>query len=274
MIGGSQNGPKIPDGRGEPYQREPPTKEFHEDMQGLDPLSMFRSEEFEVLPDAFRTDFAQFGVGNSAILEPRRIPMTSPAGKIIKRHQVSLSSQSASTSNISYGTECNTETRKDESFVIVPGELDVILGRGRYNKLKPGNQKLNQIVESCNDQYDASDKFRKTILSEVVVSKMIEEGSRFLIRETGDKKDKGNKAVWVEVSLEKARDKVSHAFRNLRLSAKKNAGVPRAASASALALATNEIGAPKRSRSRGDVNAAEEQSEKSKSRNYSNASWM
>jgi len=58
---------------------------------------------------------------------------------------------------------------------------------------------------------------------------MIEDGSRFLVRE-GDKKH----GVWVEVALEKARDKVAHDFRNLRRNAKiakENATVAVAAAA-------------------------------------------
>ena len=89
------------------------------------------------------------------------------------------------------------------------------MGRGRHNKKKPGNKKLNQLLESYQEEYEASDKFQKTVLSEVVVSKMAEDGCRFLVRE-GDKKH----GIWVEVTLEKARDKVAHDFRNLRRNAK------------------------------------------------------
>ena len=95
------------------------------------------------------------------------------------------------------------------------------MGRGRHNKKKPGNKKLNQLLESYQEEYEASDKFQKTVLSEVVVSKMAEDGSRFLVRE-GDKKH----GMWVEVTLEKARDKVAHDFRNLRRNAKLKSATP------------------------------------------------
>ena len=105
--------------------------------------------------------------------------------------------------------------RKKDDLILVPAMYDVIMGRGRHNKKKPGNRKLNDLLEAYQEEYERSDKFQKTVLSEVVVAKMIEGGSRFLVRE-GDK----THGMWVEVSLEKARDKVAHDFRNLRRSAK------------------------------------------------------
>lgn len=104
---------------------------------------------------------------------------------------------------------------RNDGCIFVPGPLDVIMGRGRHNKKKPGNRKLNLLLESFAAEYEASDKFQKTVMSEIVVSKMHAEGSRFLVRE-GDKKH----GIWVEVSVEKARDKVAHDFRNLRRNAK------------------------------------------------------
>jgi hypothetical protein len=111
------------------------------------------------------------------------------------------------------------------------------MGRGRHNKEKPGNRKLNLLLESYAEEYEASDKFQKTVLSEVVVSKMKNDGCRFLIRE-GDKK---KHSIWVEVSLEKARDKVAHDFRNLRRNAKialKNAAEAKVAAVSSSASAS------------------------------------
>ena len=92
---------------------------------------------------------------------------------------------------------------------LVPRTFDIILGRGRKNTRK-GNQKLKQLQESYLEVYEAHDKFGKTVLAEVVVRKVISEGSRFLTRR-GGKAD----GMWVEVSFQKARAKVSHDFRNL-----------------------------------------------------------
>jgi len=78
-------------------------------------------------------------------------------------------------------------------------------------------------------------KFQKTVLSEVVVSKMTRDGCKFIVRE-GDKQH----GIWVQVSLEKARDKVAHDFRNLRRNvkiAKKNAADAATAAAAAATAA-------------------------------------
>ena len=115
-----------------------------------------------------------------------------------------------------------------DEMVFVPGPFDVIMGRGRHNKKKSGNRKLSQLLESYAEEYEASDKFQKTVMSEVVVSKMHEDGSRFLVRE-GDKKQ----GLWVEVSVDKARDKVAHDFRNIRRNARLEAEKKKNAAATA-----------------------------------------
>jgi hypothetical protein len=102
-------------------------------------------------------------------------------------------------------------------LIVIPGPLDVIMGRGRHNKSKPGNRKLQEKLDEHYVQYEASDKYQKTALAESILNTMMEEGSRFLIRQ-GDKKQ----AAWVEVTREKARDKISHDFRNMRGTSTKN----------------------------------------------------
>ncbi|KAL3904801.1 MAG: hypothetical protein SGILL_009927, partial [Bacillariaceae sp.] len=97
------------------------------------------------------------------------------------------------------------------SLIVIPGPLDVIMGRGRHNKQKPGNRKLQEKLDEHYDQYEAADKYKKTALAETILTAMMAEGSRFLVRQ-GEKKQ----AVWVEVTHEKARDKISHDFRNMR----------------------------------------------------------
>ncbi|KAL3906983.1 MAG: hypothetical protein SGILL_009057 [Bacillariaceae sp.] len=106
------------------------------------------------------------------------------------------------------------------SLIVVPGPLDVILGRGRHNKNKPGNRMLQDKLDGQYDKYEAADKYQKTALAEAILDEMKAQGSRFLVRQ-GEKKH----AVWVEVTHEKARDKISHDFRNMRgTSGKKKAG--------------------------------------------------
>lgn len=224
--------------RGEPYQREPPVISLQEDdaeieqsltsrlnrsgssVSGLDPLSL-RSENLEDLPEDFMNRLAQIANSttstNSAeavnqILEPYQID-SGAQNDLFPSDVTSSDPASFTPSDSALLYPANAQLTNE--LIVVPGVLDVIMGRGRHNKKKPGNRKLNQLLESYRDEYEASDKFQKTVLAEVVVSKMIEEGSRFLVRE-GEKKH----ALWVEVSLDKARDKVAHDFRNLRRNAK------------------------------------------------------
>ena len=143
-------------------------------------------------------------------------------------------SGSGSGNSTSASVSVSASVSASEEVVFVPGPLDVIMGRGRHNQKKPGNRKLNLLLESYAEEYEASDKFQKTVLSEVFVSKMKNDGCRFLIREGDGKKH----SIWVEVSLEKARDKVAHDFRNLRRNAKialKNAAEAKVAAVSSAA---------------------------------------
>ena len=137
--------------------------------------------------------------------------------------------------------------RRGSSIIIVPGPDDVIMGRGRHNKNKPGNRKLQNLLLEHLQQYEEADKYQKTKIAETVLQRMVDTGSRFLVREQqqavgdggGDNDTKPNakstnkrqtkKGIWVEVTPEKARDKIAHDFRNLRS----------AAAASAAAAPTN-----------------------------------
>ena len=142
-------------------------------------------------------------------------------------------------------------SRRSSSVIIVPGPEDVIMGRGRHNKNKPGNRKLQNLLLEHLQQYEEADKYQKTKIAESVLQRMVDTGSRFLVREqpgagggggggghnedddhctgsgeTGStakakptKKEKTKKGIWVEVTPEKARDKIAHDFRNLRSAA-------------------------------------------------------
>lgn len=112
--------------------------------------------------------------------------------------------------------------------VLAPGPEDVIMGRGRHNKSKPGNRKLARMLEEYHERYEASDKFQKTVIAQDILTAMTESGSRFLIRESpsgGEGEGEGKKkyrkkdrikGLWVQVTQERARDKIAHDFRNLR----------------------------------------------------------
>jgi len=122
-------------------------------------------------------------------------------------------------------------------IIIVPGPEDVIMGRGRHNKNKPGNRKLQSLLLEYSSRYEAADKYKKKAIAETVLRRMLDTGSRFLIRGRVDdggcddasggegntnpkgKKKQTKKGIWVDVTPEKARDKIAHDFRNLRSAA-------------------------------------------------------
>ncbi len=105
--------------------------------------------------------------------------------------------QSNSKSSIPYSTEP----------VLVPGELDILLGRGRGAQNHKGNIHYRQVIETFRSRYEQiPQKGAKTQLIREVVAVIYDNGGRFL------KQDGFGR--WIPVDPEVARDKVSHSFRN------------------------------------------------------------
>lgn len=91
--------------------------------------------------------------------------------------------------------------------VLVPGELDILLGRGRGAQNHKGNIHYRQVVETFRSRYEQiPQKGAKTQLIREVVAVIYDNGGRFL------KQDGFGR--WIPVDPEVARDKVSHSFRN------------------------------------------------------------
>ncbi|CAJ1967434.1 unnamed protein product [Cylindrotheca closterium] len=84
-------------------------------------------------------------------------------------------------------------------------EKDVLFGHKRNHT---GNALMRKLVELQQEAYDLAPKARKVKLAMKIVEQIQQSGGRFLRRD-----DEGD---WVEVSSDKARDKVAHTFRNLR----------------------------------------------------------
>jgi len=104
--------------------------------------------------------------------------------------------------------------RRDDGCVkriVLPGGLDVLLGRGKPLQKHPGNLRYHHFVESYQDEYETASKLEKTNLSKRIVQAMKESGGRFL---------KQDDAGWMEIDDDTARYKVSHTFRNHRIAAR------------------------------------------------------
>lgn len=105
----------------------------------------------------------------------------------------------------------NSESKSGISYsmepVLVPGELDILLGRGRGAQNHKGNIHYRQVVETFRSRYEQiPQKGAKTQLIREVVAVIYDNGGRFL------KQDGFGR--WIPVDPEVARDKVSHSFRN------------------------------------------------------------
>ena len=99
------------------------------------------------------------------------------------------------------------------------------MGRGRHPSTSIGHMRLQSIVESRCYEYDKATKFEKTIIANLVVSELQQMGCRFIKQQQkstnggGGENNKNAAATATFVLIESdeiARDKVSHAFRNLR----------------------------------------------------------
>jgi hypothetical protein len=95
--------------------------------------------------------------------------------------------------------------------IIIPGPLDVLLGRGKPLQKHDGNLSYHFVVEGYHERYEQASKLDKTQIAKTIVDKIREHGGRFLKQED---------AGWVEIDDEAARTKISHTFRNHRIAAR------------------------------------------------------
>lgn len=90
---------------------------------------------------------------------------------------------------------------------IEPQTDDVLFGKGRTKH--QGNRHLQKLIENLMPVYEAATKQQKKELADMVVTKILNSGGRFLKLEEDSQR-------WDEVEREDAHKKVAHAFRNLR----------------------------------------------------------
>jgi hypothetical protein len=99
---------------------------------------------------------------------------------------------------------------EQKSRILVPGKLDILLGRGKPIQEWLGNLQLGIILGENADRRntDMNRRGSKNDLSHEIVEIVKESGGRFLQRQKGD-------LEWIEVDDVIARDKVNNGFRNL-----------------------------------------------------------
>lgn len=99
-----------------------------------------------------------------------------------------------------------------DKLIDLPTRKDVLLGKGKPIQFSSGNQRLSSIIDGYLDQYhEQSTNAEKTALAAKIVQLVKKNGVRFLSKESG---------IWIPVSDDLARDKVSHMFRHQRTKAK------------------------------------------------------
>ena len=86
--------------------------------------------------------------------------------------------------------------------------MDVLMGRGRHPKSRPGSLLMRRLLEENKEAYETAAKLEKSQVAERVLENMKRMGSRFL-SPAGD--------GYVQCDDVVAREKISHGFRNLRL---------------------------------------------------------
>eukprot|EP00531_Pseudo-nitzschia_arenysensis_P005981 CAMPEP_0116152942 /NCGR_PEP_ID=MMETSP0329-20121206/20955_1 /TAXON_ID=697910 /ORGANISM="Pseudo-nitzschia arenysensis, Strain B593" /LENGTH=870 /DNA_ID=CAMNT_0003649767 /DNA_START=126 /DNA_END=2738 /DNA_ORIENTATION=+ len=102
---------------------------------------------------------------------------------------------------------------------VIPAPNDVIMGRGPWNRNHPGNLQLKAMLERERDRYERVNRFERMQIVDAMLNELYNDlGARFLYKPK-PQQTKGGEAcddVWLEAKRDKAHDKITHDFRNLR----------------------------------------------------------
>ena len=107
--------------------------------------------------------------------------------------------------------ECRrSDNHQKELRCAIPGPKDVLFGRDKISRSHTGNIRYYHLIATRQEQYDSAvSKDEKFIIASDIVLKIKESGGRFF---------KLDKAGWVAVDDDTAREKVTSAFRTRRRS--------------------------------------------------------
>lgn len=106
-------------------------------------------------------------------------------------------------------------SENDSPEIIVPTANDVIMGRGPWNRNNAGNLRLKTMIERERDEYDCANRFERMRIVDGMLNELFDKfGSRFLHKAKTD--EPAAKDVWLVAKRDKAHDKITHDFRNLR----------------------------------------------------------
>ena len=93
--------------------------------------------------------------------------------------------------------------------ILVPGQYDVLMGRGKAIEASPGNNHLRYLISVYFEKYDQAARCEKNVVCLWLFEMIEKKGGKFL------KKD--GQRGWTRIPQQKAVDKISHDFRNYRI---------------------------------------------------------
>ena len=107
---------------------------------------------------------------------------------------------------------------------LVPTPNDIILGRGPWNRSHPGNLQLKAMLERERDRYESGNRFERMRIVDTMLNELYHNyGARFLYKPKPEQSLASTKTdeivgnnIWLEAERDKAHDKITHDFRNLR----------------------------------------------------------
>lgn len=111
------------------------------------------------------------------------------------------------------GDESATPTVGESKMVIHPSSSDVLMGRGKHNRIHAGNLRLRVILEGHLEDYNAASRKGKKVVVENVRKQLEESAARFLEPLDG--------GIWTVADATKVLKKLNHDFRTLRTTLKK-----------------------------------------------------
>mmetsp|Transcript_47101 Transcript_47101/g.114969 ORF Transcript_47101/g.114969 Transcript_47101/m.114969 type:complete len:746 (-) Transcript_47101:413-2650(-) len=133
--------------------------------------------------------------GRSCISGEKASPSIDPPGDTIK-------------TMLSGGSKSEPQEKDTGAgLVVVPGEHDVLLGRGKFVLEHIGNVKYRHMLGTYKERYEMGTKSVKSDIIDEIVEKICNNGGTFL-----EQDQEGG--CWAPASNDTARQKVSHYFRN------------------------------------------------------------
>jgi hypothetical protein len=136
-------------------------------------------------------------------------------GKPIEEIEVSTRTSSTQSTSLDSGSFDNAiapvAEQKEEAIILIPSPMDVLMGRGRQPKSRPGALRMHYLLAENIDAYESTNhNFEKTVIAEKILMEMKELGCRFL-------REEGHGGCYVEIDGAAARTKIAHGFRNIRI---------------------------------------------------------